>query len=269
MPANDDLALLETAARSAGDIALSYFGNDPDVWMKPGDSPVTAADLAVNAHLLERLSGSRTHYGWLSEESTDDPARLSMDSVFVIDPIDGTRGFMTGSDDWTISLAVVERVAGSEIGWRPSVAVLFNPVRKELYTANHGGGARCNGDLLAVSNRIGLEGAQISTTKSLFNAFDLGTQGAVRGPYIYSLAYRIAEVAAGRMDAGIAKPNSHDWDLAAADLLLQEAGGYLTDGFGNAIQYNQAAPRHGLLVAGNGHLDRPLRTIAQAQNFVE
>ncbi|MBP8931633.1 MAG: 3'(2'),5'-bisphosphate nucleotidase CysQ, partial [Paracoccus sp.] len=92
MPAADDLILLELAAHAAGQIALRHWRRDPQVWDKAdGAGPVTKADLAVNAHLERLLREARPDYGWLSEESPDDPARLAFEHCFIIDPIDGTR----------------------------------------------------------------------------------------------------------------------------------------------------------------------------------
>jgi myo-inositol-1(or 4)-monophosphatase len=128
----DDLALLRAAALRAGGLAMTFFRRNPTRWAKLGGSPVTEADMAVDALLRTNLLAERPHYGWLSEETADDPARLGRDAVFVVDPIDGTRGFIDGDDRWCVSLAVVR--AG-----RPAVAVLYAPAREELYTAVRGG----------------------------------------------------------------------------------------------------------------------------------
>ena len=86
-----DLALLTEAARDAGRIALRYWRKNPQVWDKGGEhGPVTEADLAVNDMLKARLLAARPGYGWLSEETPDDAARLACETVFIIDPIDGT-----------------------------------------------------------------------------------------------------------------------------------------------------------------------------------
>lgn len=88
---DEDLALLLDAARAAGSIAMGYFGKSPEVWMKGGTSPVSEADYAADKYLRETLLVARPDYGWLSEETADDPARLSARRTFVVDPIDGTR----------------------------------------------------------------------------------------------------------------------------------------------------------------------------------
>ena len=107
-----DLALLQTAAREAGRIALGFFRQDPQVWWKEGNSPVSEADFAVDRFLKEALLGARPDYGWLSEE-TDPLAEVATlveppRRFFVIDPIDGTRSFIRGEDTWCVSVAVVE-----------------------------------------------------------------------------------------------------------------------------------------------------------------
>ena len=107
MPAHDDLRLLEETVRQAGDIARRYFGGDYKRWNKEGGSPVTEADLAVNAYLRERLTEARPDYGWLSEENADDPARLAKRDLFIIDPIDGTIAFLKNRPHFTICAAIV------------------------------------------------------------------------------------------------------------------------------------------------------------------
>ena len=105
MPATD-LELLEAAAREAGEIALKYWRDDPQVWDKGGDDPVSEADFAVDKHLHERLLAERPEYGWVSEETEDNTERLNAERVFIVDPIDGTRSFVAGQQTWAHSLAV-------------------------------------------------------------------------------------------------------------------------------------------------------------------
>jgi myo-inositol-1(or 4)-monophosphatase len=100
-----DLQLLTEAALAAGQLALTFFRRSPNAWAKAGGSPVTEADMAVDALLRTSLLAKRPHYGWLSEETVDDPVRCERDSIFVVDPIDGTRGFIQGDDRWCVSLA--------------------------------------------------------------------------------------------------------------------------------------------------------------------
>ena len=96
MPAGGDLDLLVAAAREAGALALTYFGQDPRSWPKGATSIVSEADFAVDRLLAERLLAARPDYGWLSEETADNPDRLARWRVFVVDPIDGTRAFLAG-----------------------------------------------------------------------------------------------------------------------------------------------------------------------------
>ena len=92
-PWSADLALLIAAAEAAGLKAMEFFRRSPDVWWKnQGRSPVSAADFAANDILKHELLGARPNYGWLSEETDDDAARLDCENVVVIDPIDGTCG---------------------------------------------------------------------------------------------------------------------------------------------------------------------------------
>jgi myo-inositol-1(or 4)-monophosphatase len=241
-----DLELIRGAAREAGELAMRYFRREPQVWMKAGNSPVTEGDLAVDHLLRERLSTARPDYGWLSEETADSPERLAARRTFVVDPIDGTRGFIAGSDEWCVSVAVVE--AG-----RPLVGVLDCPARKEIYAARAGGGAVCNGKAIAVREPAGE--LRVGGPKALIQAMpEAARRHFAAVPYIPSLAYRLAMVARGAIDATFIKANSHDWDLAAADLILAEAGGMVLDRRGETPFYARRETRHGTLVAGSGQL---------------
>lgn len=238
--------MLRDAAREAGVIAMRYFGNNPQVWMKGGTSPVSEADHAADAYLRETLLAARPDYGWLSEETVDDPARLSARRTFVVDPIDGTRGFLEGLRSWCVSVAVVE-------DGRTLAGVLECPAVDETYWALPGEGAFCNGRRIRV--RPPADTAEIAGPKPMIDLMPADWQGRLnRVSYIPSLAYRLAMVANGTLDATFVKPNAHDWDIAAADLILREAGGALLDRHGHAPRYAGEVIRHGALAAGSGEL---------------
>ncbi|WP_157016961.1 3'(2'),5'-bisphosphate nucleotidase CysQ [Mesorhizobium xinjiangense] len=252
---DSDLALIREAAEEAGHIALRYFGNSPEVWLKDGSSPVSEADIAIDRFLCESLTAARPDYGWLSEETADSPERLSARRVFVVDPIDGTRAFIDGRDSWCVSIAVVE--AGRAIA-----GVLECPARKEHFHAQAGRGAFLDGKEIAVRKAgwhpvIGGPKAMIEAVPANLRA-RLQTTG-----YIPSLAYRVATIARGEIDGTFVKPNAHDWDLAAADLILHEAGGGILDASLERPDYGGRNVRHGALVAGSGPLlDELAQTLA-------
>jgi myo-inositol-1(or 4)-monophosphatase len=253
--ATSDLDLLVDAAEAAGELALRFFRQNPKNWAKGLSSIVSEADIAVDRLLLDKLSAARPDYGWLSEETTDNSARLSRQRVFVVDPIDGTRAFLAGDREWTVSLAVVE--AG-----RPVVAALYAPALELMFRASAGSGGTRDGEPLRVSGRSEPVGTRLAGprryARKLAEAAGLSTAEA---RFVPSLAYRIALVAAGEVDAAVARPNAHDWDLAAADLLVHEAGGVLTDLSGRELRYNGADVRHPALVAANPALARTLAPI--------
>jgi myo-inositol-1(or 4)-monophosphatase len=241
-----DLALIVETAREAGQIAMRFFRNSPEVWMKGGTSPVSEADYAVDSFLRDALMAARPDYGWLSEETTDSEDRLGARRLFVVDPIDGTRAFLGGDDRWCVSIAVVE--AG-----RPVAGALECPAREETFSAAPGQGAFKNGELLSVvpvGPRPRIGGPKTMTRQLPPRIL----RNAVEVAYVPSLAYRLAMIADGALDASFVKPNSHDWDLAAADLVLAEAGGMILDARGRRPGYGGAEVRHGALAAGSGQL---------------
>lgn len=241
-----DLALVRDAAEAAGAIAMRYFGRKPEVWMKEGASPVTEADYAVDRYLREELKAARPDYGWLSEETVDSPDRLSSRRTFVVDPIDGTRGFIEGRKTWCVSIAVVEE-------GRPVAGVLACPALGETYWAGESGPAFLNGEAISVAADTARP--RVGGPKTIFQMLtpDLRAKVEVTA-YVPSLAYRIALLARGSLDAALVKPNSHDWDLAAADIILGRAGGEVVDEHGRRLLYAGENVRQDMLVAGSGPL---------------
>lgn len=248
--ASDDhaavLDVLVEASLMAGREAMRFFRNDVEVfWKNGGTSPVTAADHAANDILRERLLNAYPDYGWLSEENEDDPARLTHTRVFIIDPIDGTRAFMAGKDTWCVSAAVTEDGA-------PIAGVLYAPSLDELYIATADGMVKKNSMPIRVADPAPTGRFRLSAADQMINRLAPETRDAIdRLSRIPSLAYRLAMIADGRMDATLVMPNSHDWDLAAADLILRNAGGKLTDTTGRAPRYNAKSPTHDVLIAAS------------------
>jgi len=237
----DDLRLLEEAVRAGGNIARKFYGGDYKRWSKEGGSPVTEADLAVDKYLCETLMATRPDYGWLSEESADDPARLSRRHVFVVDPIDGTVAFLKNRPHFTICAAVV-------VDGRPCCGAIYNPITDELYSARSSDGARRNGTPIHVTARETLAecamlGDRTQLTRAPWPTLHVQNRNSV--------AYRLMLVADGSADASVSLSAKRDWDLAAADIILHEAGGCLTDAHGTALRYNGTSTIQPSLVAAN------------------
>ncbi len=238
---NDDLDLLRSSAVAAGIIASGYFRRNIKSWTKENASPVSEADMVVDGYLRDTLLAARPDYGWLSEESVDGSARLSAKRVFIVDPIDGTRAFLRGEDQWSLSLAVISRgeaVAG----------VVYVPARDALYAAVKGGGATLNGQKLA-RNPEKARMPLIPAPGAVHQEFKLAGLDYRKGPYVNSLAYRLVQVASGEIDGAVARRGAQDWDIAAAAVILSEAGLVLEDVCSGVPVFNRAEVRHGALAA--------------------
>jgi myo-inositol-1(or 4)-monophosphatase len=255
--ASDDLRLLEGVVREAGRIALRFYGGDYKRWSKEGGSPVTEADLAVNKFLHDQLTVARPDYGWLSEESADDEQRLGKRLVWIVDPIDGTRGYLAGREDWCVSAALVED--GS-----PLLAAVFAPASDEFFFAARGHRAALNDVPVYATAGTELDFSRVAGPKPLVQRLSQATGEIILHPRIGSLALRLCRVAQGSLDAAFAGGQSHDWDLAAANLIVQEANGNMTALSGDAISYNRREVMHGVLVAAGR--DRHARIVEQFRN---
>ena len=239
----------------AGTIALELFRPGATTaartWSKSGGSPVTEADIGVDTFLRIRLSELLPEAAWLSEETVDDAQRLSRRFVWVVDPIDGTRAFMQGSPDWAVCVALLDQ-------GQPVLGIVHAPACDATYRALAGGGATLNSETIRTSSAKSLTGARIAGPKPMLEALAQSERFEAVGR-IPSLALRLTRIADGTIDAGLISPDARDWDLAAADLVLSEAGGRLTDGEGRPVTYNREVPVHGMLAASNGTLAAPLQ----------
>ena len=246
----EDLELLRACAVAAGIIASGFFRREVKSWSKENASPVSEADILVDRYLAATLLQARPTYGWLSEETADNPSRLDCERVFVVDPIDGTRGFLRGEDSWTVCLAVVENgiaVAG----------VVYAPMRDELFEATLDGGARLNGRTIQRRRRPGAPPV-IPAAGAVHQHLQQAGLDYTRGPYYPSLAYRLVQVATGKLDAVASRRGSQDWDIAAATVILDECGVDIADVCSGFPQFNRRDVRHGAVAALSDMSLKPL-----------
>ena len=237
------LAALETIMHEAGELARVTSRGPFKRWTKGHDqSPVSDGDIAVNNLLRTKLTALAPEAGWLSEETEDDLLGRAMARAWIVDPIDGTRAYITGRPDWTISVALVE-------DGRPVLAALYAPVTDEMFMAVQGKGATLNGAAVKANQSAALDGARLAGPKRYLDKLSSLTPDILAQPKVHSLALRLTRVAHGGLDAAFASPGSHDWDLAAADLLVHEAGGLMTDLTGKPLTYNRPHVVHGALIA--------------------
>jgi myo-inositol-1(or 4)-monophosphatase len=237
-----DAALLRDTVREAGALALSLFRTELKNWTKGASSPVSEADIRVNDLIERRLRSATPDYGWLSEESADDETRLGKRLVWIVDPIDGTRGYLAGREDWCVSVALVEEAS-------PVLAAVFAPASDEFFFAMRKQGATLNEVPVYTTSGTELDFSRVAGPKPLVQRLSRSSDEIILHPRIGSLALRLCRVAQGKLDAAFAGGQSRDWDLAAANLIVQEANGSMTALSGDAILYNRREVTHGVLVA--------------------
>jgi myo-inositol-1(or 4)-monophosphatase len=251
-----DAKLLKDTVREAGALALSLFRTELKNWIKGASSPVSEADIAVNELLERRLRSATPDYGWLSEESADDERRLKTPMAWIVDPIDGTRGYLAGREDWCVSAALVEDTV-------PVLGAVFAPASDEFFFALRRGGASRNDVPISATLGSDLVFPRMAGPKPLLERLNTSPDEVTPHPRIGSLALRLCRVAHGELDAAFAGGQSRDWDLAAANLIVQEANGIMTSLSGDQILYNRRDVVHGVLVAA-GH-DRHARIVSHFQ----
>jgi myo-inositol-1(or 4)-monophosphatase len=248
------LAPLEAAARAAGEAALAYFrkgaATTARVSFKAGDSPVSEADLAANAVIEARLRAAFPDAGWISEESERAADEPSTARILIVDPIDGTRAFIAGDPQWCVSVALVENR-------RPVAGVIHAPALGVTFRAAFGHGAFRDGGPISVSRREALADATIAGPRPLLDRLAQASGQAIeRATRTPSLALRLARAADATFDLAVASDGAHDWDIAAADIILAEAGAVLVDADGAIIRYGGQSLRRGLMAAGSPKLAR-------------
>ena len=236
-----------------GDIALTYWRRDPKVWTKDDDSPVSAADLAVDTAIRDALLDLCPDHGWMSEETPDDSARLHKRHVFILDPIDGTRAFLKGEESWSVSLAVT---TGPDV----TAAVVHLPARDLTYTATPEG-AWLNGDPIHCTDRADTDGARVLANRAAFDAKHWRTLPDFTRLFRPSIAYRLACVAHPKADAMLTFRQAWDWDIAAGALIAASAGARVTDRTGTPLRFNTASRTNNGVIAANPALHEAIQAV--------
>lgn len=239
--------LLEVS-KKAGDAIMSFYNSDYNIERKGDNTPLTEADLASNQIILKELE--KYGYGFLSEEKTDNKDRLKSERVWIIDPMDGTKDFIQKTGDFSVMIGLVEKKG--EV-YRPIFGVVYVPVTETHYYASLGEGAfrkKKDGkeerigvskiDNFKESRMIGSRFHQSELEENLFNDLFLKEKipcGSV-GVKINKISEGVAEFNINPSD------KTWEWDVCAADIILSEAGGILTDTKGNVFNYNREDPRN-------------------------
>ena len=242
----DDAKLIQSVAKEAGRIALSYFQKkDLHQWTKSNSTPVCEGDIAVDEFLKKILMQNRPGYGWLSEETEDSNGRMRCGRLWIVDPIDGTRSYLEGGDNWCVSIALIEDM-------KPILGAIYVPISDDFYFAQVGVGAYLNGHKIKVSDTEKIEKAHMMGNSADFISDKIWPESwpsGMKTTSANSIALRIARVASGYADICVTLRPKNDWDIAAADLIIHEAGGKLTTGDGRSLIYNRSKPLHDHIVA--------------------
>lgn len=274
-----DLELARRAALEAGRVALRAFGGPQRVWHKGPGQPVTPVDLEANAVLHAILGTERPDYAWLSEETDKLPDRGTAARVWIVDPLDGTRSYIGGRPEYSVSV-------GLALDGEPRVGVVLNPSTGELYLAVRGGGAwleridptdatlaaaaeaaadsadsegspgpgRAGRTALGVTSQADATAVTLLASRSEIRAGEFAAfpEWSIVG--LGSTAYKLARLAAGRGDVFFSRGPKSEWDLCAGVLLVEEAGGLVTDLDGRRVRFEGSAESVNGVLATNGRL---------------
>lgn len=255
------LDVLTRAAHAAGTAALAFYRPDAattaKISYKTQNSPVTEADYAADEAIRTIIAADLPEAALFSEEAADAPGRHHTTLVVVVDPIDGTRAFIQGRNEWCVSIALMER------GY-PVAGVIHAPARGETFAAARGVGATLNGAPLP--RRSAPQGPlRLSGPNRMVDTLTEHWPPTADGVTLRALAYRLASVAAGLHDVAVATLGAHDWDIAAADVILAETGCALFAISGERPVYNAANPVHPPLIAAEAvTAGRLLAALAEA-----
>tara|TARA_B100000989_G_scaffold296051_1_gene278421 strand:- start:826 stop:1629 length:804 start_codon:yes stop_codon:yes gene_type:complete len=249
---NNYKKLIFDAVKNAGKIALEYGKGKINFWYKSKNQPVSDADIKINDYLKTFLQEKYPNFGWLSEETVDDGSRNMQKNFWCLDPIDGTRSFLNGKPEFTISLALMNKSI-------PIFGIIYNPKTKELFHAEKKNGAFCNDKQIKVNNEIYIRNCKLGISNSEFeNLKRFPTLKNLKISRMGSIAYKIALVAKGEIDIAMSLTKKSDWDLAAGALIVEEAGGTITERNGEPLVYNTDTLEISSIIAANSKIHKEM-----------
>lgn len=253
-PIEEDFALLRSAVSEAADLVRLRVKGSFRKWQKSdGTGLVTEIDMEVDRLLRDLLTSTRPDYGWLSEESEDDPSRLQRSRVWVVDPIDGTSLLASGQKEFAIAACLVENGV-------PAAGVVCQPIMDSVFEAVRGQGAQCDGKDICGPRQNNSDSLRLAGRKSVlrqkFWKDDVPDLKMVSKSL--PMAMRACYVAAGRADISISHWPPWEWDIAAGDLIAREAGLRTSDTRGRELVYNTPSGRLAGLVMGTPEVHRRL-----------
>ena len=258
---SDILKRIEAAIEAARAVFARFTPGQIETEYKAGHDPVTEADRALDAVLRQNLL--REGEGWLSEESVDDPSRLSQKHVWVVDPLDGTREFVQGIPEFCVSIGYVEN-------GRPVAGGICNPATNETIVGAIDCGILYNGKPAQPSQRKLINGALILASRSEmkrgeWKQFD-GDEFKIRA--MGSVAYKLALVAAGKADITFTLTPKNEWDVVAGVALVKSAGGFVSTLEKTDLVANRRDPLLSGLIACGPYLKNELLALLESHMSV-
>lgn len=230
-------------AKEAGEIIMKYYGREYITSTKSDNSPVTDADLAANEYICKELA--KYQFPILSEESADDLRRLQQETIWIIDPLDGTKHFIQKEADFAVMIGLAKQ-------GRPILGVVYQPVTKICFYAESGKGAYLQKEEDAPQKMLVSD--MIEDLRLVLSA---NSQVLQRDPRLTKLLHvkevvrmgsvglKMGFVAQGGCDINFnTSKSSTAWDTCAPEIILLEAGGMVTDLLGNPLRYNEQQVKH-------------------------
>ena len=240
----EDVLAVKQALQRASEVLRRHAETDVPFELKDGWSPVTAADREIDALLREMLPGRGD--GWLSEESDDDQSRLACRRVWIVDPLDGTRSFVSRRPEYAVSIALV-------VDGVPVLGAVGNPAAGVSVVGGPGIGLEVHGDPALAwpepSGPLRVLASRSEWKRGEWSAFAAALHVLPQG----SVAYKLALVASGFADATWTLHPKHEWDVAAGAALVAAAGGEVWLPRGGPVEWNKSRPHfRGFAAARSG-----------------
>ncbi|HYC54836.1 MAG TPA: 3'(2'),5'-bisphosphate nucleotidase CysQ [Candidatus Binatia bacterium] len=250
-----ELEVAIEAARAGGAIVRKYYKGEYAVHEKAPDNPLTIADTEADAAIKQTVLGAFADDGWLSEETADTRDRLAKSRVWIVDPLDGTKEFTQHIPEFCVCVALV-------VDGVVQVGVSYNPAEDLLFAARRGAGTTLNGKPVRCTTQSDPGKAVVLASRSEdkrkeWDPYKPLMQVKLTG----SVAYKFALIAAGEADATFSLTPKNEWDICAGTMLVEEAGGVVTDRYGKPLTFNNEKTLLPGLIAAGSTLWGPLRDI--------